>query len=92
MNAITICRSVSLRIPNLVSEFNSDKIWPPFWQKKTVESWQNTPFCQFWAFFHQKGIKCYSILIWRADLGSSHQRASLIPHNERGLETLFLAP
>ena len=31
------------RIPNLVSEFKSDNIWPPFWQK-TVKHWPNSPF------------------------------------------------
>ena len=44
------------RIPNLVSEFKSDNIYPPFVQKM-AENWQDRVFRQFSTvfFFAKKG-------------------------------------
>ena len=60
------------RIPNLVSEFKSDDIWPPFWLKKC----KNNKLKNFCQFFLAKKVKCCQISILRTDVESSDHSAS----------------
>ena len=65
------------RIPNLVSEFKMDKIWHPFWPKKTVGNWQIPDLANFDSFLAKKEVNSYPIWIMRPDLESSHHFAYL---------------
>ena len=62
------------RIPNLASEFKSDKIWPFFGQK--LSKWAKSDILSISnSFFCQKMVKSNPIWILRPDLESSHHFA-----------------
>ena len=65
------------RIPNVVSEFKSDKIWPLFGQKN-LSKWANTGVLSiFDSFLAKKWVRSYLIWILRPDLEFFHQFAYL---------------
>ena len=73
---------VDERIPNLVSEFKSDSIWPLLDQNtgKLAELGILPVFDRFMA---KKGVKCYPICILRPDFESSHQ-GDILDHKIKG--------
>ena len=65
------------RIPNLVSIFKWNKIWPPFLQKKKLKIGEIYDMANFQQFFlSKKGAKCYLNFILGLDLVSSYHLAS----------------
>ena len=63
------------KIPNLASEFKSDKIWAFFYRTKLSEIDKIPDLAHFDSFLAKKGVKSDPIWILRLDLKSSDHLA-----------------